>query len=229
MGWIKGSEEESNESIRDRFHKDTVLILTVLLPLLILAPVLPSGTTGRTLTVLLLSLLLISGVYTMRGRKRQFLLASIFSLITLELLWVSVLGSATGLFVPAEGVLLLFLTHQTIYRTILFLQVKGNPAEMLICGSSLLILASLTVGTGMHLSSLFGQQTILYDQASLVSDLIGFFLTGTSVVTTSGYTTDSSRLTLVMSALGSLSGFLLLALITAKVMTAYIRMRTIRG
>lgn len=202
----------------DRDRQDVISLLLALLPIQILYPVLASGPSGTVAMVLFLSLLAVCGVWVMRGSRRRFLLTAILSLVSLELLWVSLWPAATSLQPLGQSCILFLLFILSGRFLLIFARSRLPVLELLPAAGVLYLLFGTMAGLGIYL--LRG----LYQTASTCgpgwSDLAGSLFSGISLITlnSAGLTPCDAALPLIriIYMLGMITGVLLLALVIGK-------------
>ncbi|MDD1727983.1 MAG: hypothetical protein LUQ50_02800 [Methanospirillum sp.] len=206
------SDNGIDESDRDR--QDFLLLFLMMLPLQVIYPVL-SGFSERVILVLFFSLILVLGVWLMRGSRHRFLIAAILALISLELIWVSLWHAASSLLPLGEFTLLLFLVILSGRYLLVFIRTELPVYDLFIAAAALCLLLGTILGLGIYLL------TGLYPASALTKpDLAQALTSGISIITTNGagvVMDDPLPLVRVISALGMIGGVLLIALFIAKI------------
>ena len=219
-----GENRETGDQ-RDRDRQDFLILLVTLLPLQVIYPVLSGGSSDRPVVILFFSILLIAGVWVMRGSRRRFLMAAILALVSLELLWISLWPAASSLLIFGEFCLLLLLLILTGRSLSTFIRTDLPVTDLIIAATSLFLLAGTDLGLGLHLiGSLYpaGSGTIAGS-----ADLASSLLAGIAILTTNGASLTTSGQTLplirVVSMLGMIGGVLLITLIIGKTGAALLK------
>jgi hypothetical protein len=202
----------------DRDRQDVISLLLALLPIQILYPVLASGPSGTVAMVLFLSLLAVCGVWVMRGSRRRFLLTAILSLVSLELLWVSLWPAATSLQPLGQSCILFLLVILSGRYLLIFVRSRLPLLELLPAAGVLYLLFGTMAGLGIYLVR------GLYQAASTCgpgwSDLAGSLFSGVSLITlnSAGLLPCDTALPLIriIHMLGMIAGVLLFALVIGK-------------
>lgn len=214
----KGKSNSRPDQI-ERDRQDFLLLLLMMLPLQVIYPVLSGGPGQRLVLALFFSLILIAGVWVMRGSKRRFLMATILTLVSLELIWVSLWQAAASLLPLGELCLLFFLIILSGRYLATFIRTDLPLYDLLIAATALFLLTGTVLGLGLYLlSGLYPAQSPgLTDMA----DLPGSLSAGITILTTNGagLITGNSSMPLirVVSNLGMIWGILLISLIIAKI------------
>lgn len=203
----------------ERDRQDFLLLLLMMLPLQVIYPVLSGGSAQRPVLVVFLSLILIIGVWVMRGSRKKFLTAAILTLVSLELIWVSLWQAASSLLPLGEFCLLLFLLLLSERYLALFIRTHLPVYDLLLAAAALFLLIGTWFGLGLFLVS------SLYPVSALGiaggTDLSGFLYAGMLILTTNGGGLPMSSipppLLRVVSNLGMIGGILLISVIIAKI------------
>ncbi|HOJ97377.1 MAG TPA: hypothetical protein PK024_11150 [Methanospirillum sp.] len=196
-----------------------------LVPMVIIVPVLPAEPSSRPIILIFLTLLFVFGIYGMRGNRRRFLLSCILALIAVETFWVSVWPAASSLFLPAEFFLLLFLIHQAGYLFQKLVMTEGSIMDIVSGSTALLMTGGIILGTGLHLSGWISR-TAVSDPALLHASFARAIPEGVLLLIGRGASSfGSSPLSMVLLMIGSVCGFLLLALTAGKIAGYYSKNR----
>jgi hypothetical protein len=214
---MNGMQDDRSYTEPDNYGRDRqefLLILLSLLPLQVIYPVLSGNYTERLMMIFFFSIILIAGVWIMRGSRRRFLMAAILTLVSLELLWISLWPAAASLLVLGEFCLLLFLLILAGRSISLFIRTRLSVFDLLMAGASLYLLLGTVIGICLHL--VYG----LYP-GSAALDLAWSLWAGMTVLTSNGLllpvTVQSFPLFRVISMLGMICGILLICLIIGKI------------
>ena len=212
-------EEGGTGDLQDRDRQEFLLLLVTLLPLQIIYPVLSGGPSERPGMVLFFSLLLIAGVWIMRGSRSRFLMAAILTLVSLELLWISLWPAASSLLVMGEFFLLMFLILLAGRMVSTFIRTSLPVTDLLIAATSLFFLIGTILGLGLYLiSGIYpaGSTGIPgnTDLASSLSMGIAILTTNGTILTGTGQVLPLIR---VVCVLGMIGGILLITLIIGKI------------
>lgn len=200
----------------DRDRQEFLLILLMLLPLHVIYPVLPGVAMQRSAMILFFSVILIAGVWIMRGSRRRLLLTAILTLVSLELLWISLWPAAASLQVLGEFCMVLFLLVLCGRIVPVFVRTSLPVIDLLIAGVSLLLLAGTGTGISLHMVAAF------YPYAGS-PDLAGSLWTGMAIITNNGALAlplaggQVPPLMRVIILIGMIGGFLLFTLIIGKI------------
>ena len=210
---------------RDRDRQDFLIILLSLLPVQVLYPVLATGSVERPAMVIFFSLLLLSGVWVMRGSRRRFLLTAILALVSLELLWVSLWPAASSLLPLGQFCIMLLLIILTGRFVMIFIRTDLQISDLLPAAASLYLLAGTMLGLGVYL--LQGLYPSWESCQNSGGDLSGSLLAGVSMLTSSGSGLSSCDASLplirIVSVLGMICGVLLLSLVIGKIGTGFLK------
>ncbi len=210
---------------RHKIWHDYLLLLLALIPMVIIVPVLPGVPSSRPVILIFLTIFFIAGIYVMRGDRRRFLISCILALIAIETFWVSVWSVAASLFVPAEFFFLLFLVHQTRYhfQGLFLASSEGSILDIMSGVSALIMIGGMMLGTSLHLAGLIGR-TILDDPLLLHTSFARALPEGVLVlIRGGGNVSDVTPLGMVLLMVGSVYGFILLALSAGKIASYYIK------
>jgi hypothetical protein len=216
--WGTGNSGGSDGQ-QERDRQEFLILLVTLLPLQVIYPVLSGGPSERPVLVIFFSLLLVAGVWIMRGSRRRFLMAAIFTLVSLELLWISLWPAASSLILLGEFCLLLLLVILTGRILSTFIRTDLPVPDLLIAAVSLFLLTATVLGLGLFLVSGFSPAG-----TSSGSELALSLTNGISLITANGMmlTAPGQGLALsrVISALGMIGGILLITLVIGKIGSA---------
>lgn len=205
---------DKNEDDRQNF----LLLLLMMLPLQVIYPVLSKGQAGQVSLTLFFSLILITGLWLMRGSRRRFLMAAILVLISLELIWLSLWQAAVSLLPLGEFCLLLFLIILSGRYIAIFIRTKLPVHELLLAATALFLLIGTILGMSLYLiSTLFHGSTT---GVSVDTDLPEALFEGIAILTSNGsgcLAGESMPLLRVISSLGMIGGVLFIALLIAKI------------
>lgn len=219
---------DTNEPFVQRRNQpwhDLPVFFLALVPMVIIVPVLPAEPSSRPIILIFLTLLFVFGIYGMRGNRRRFLLSCILALIALETFWVSVWQAASSLFLPAEFFLLLFLVHQAGYLFQKLVTTEGSIMDIVSGSTALLMTGGIMLGTGLHLSGWISR-TAVSDPALLHTSFARAIPEGVLLLIGRGADPfGSSPLSMVILMIGSVCGFLLLALTAGKIAGYYSKNR----
>lgn len=215
-------QPEGGEQDRDR--QEFLLLLLTLLPLHLVFPVLSGGPSGRLMMILFCSLLLIAGVWIMRGSRRKFLMTAILTLVSLELYWISLWPAASSLLILGEFSLLLVLLIITGKVSETFIRTSLPVTDLLIAAAALFLVTGTILGLGLFLVSCLGPGGPgPGDEAAFSSSLAA----GVSLLTLNGMMTGTPGHSLplggVLSTVGMISGVILFSLVTGKIGSAFLK------
>ena len=223
MYGIRGNEDKIESSAgRERVLHEFLLLLVTILPLQVIYPVLSGSAMERPLLVLFFSLILLSGVWIMRGSRRRFLMAAILTLVSLELLWSSLWPAAAPLLLLGEFCLLLLL-FILVGRSIgTFIRTDLKISDLLLIIAALFLLTGTTLGLSLYLlGSLY---PVTGSGGPEIISLPGYLTAGISILTLQGAGTILSvhtpPLVRVVMNLGMIGGILLVILAIGKVVIA---------
>lgn len=208
------SGDDKNEADRQNF----LLLLLMMLPLQVIYPVLSKGQAGQVSLTLFCSLILITGLWLMRGSRRRFLMAAILVLISLELIWVSLWQAAASLLPLGEFCLVLFLIILSGRYLAIFIRTELPVHELLLAATALFLLIGTILGMSLYLISALYHGSISGVSADV--DLSEALFEGIAILTANGFgspTGESMPLTRVISSLGMIGGILFIALLIAKI------------
>lgn len=226
MNGIRGDEGEfrmidQNERVRQEF----LLLLVTILPLQVIYPVLAGGAADRPAMILFSSLILVAGVWIMRGSRRRFLMAAILTLVSLELLWISLWPAASSLFPLGQYFLLFFLIILTGQSVSTFIRTDLMLPDLLLAAISLFLLTSTALGLGLYLMS--GFYPVSASGAVGNIGLSGYLTAGIAILTTNGAGTilsgEAHPLVRVITQFGMIGGVLLITLIIGKIVAAMVK------
>lgn len=215
-----------SENIPDhtkRLRDNLTILLLTLVPMVIIVPVLPPGFSSRIVIVFFLTLLLVAGVYYMRGNRRRFLMSCILALIALETFWVSIWPTASSLFIIGEFFLLIFLLYLAGYLSWTLVFSEGTLPDDLSIISAVVLTGGIILGTCLHISGWISR-SITLDPSAIHAGFAMAIPEGVQLLLRGG---DSSFITtplsMVILMVGSVGGFLLLALSAGKIAGHYLK------
>ncbi|PWR70605.1 hypothetical protein [Methanospirillum lacunae] len=219
-GLVGKQTDKSSVDKTEDDRQNFLLLLLMMLPLQVIYPVLSGGQTGQVSLTLFFSLILITGLWLMRGSRRRFLIAAILVLISLELIWVSLWQAATSLLPLGEFCLLLFLIILSGRYLAIFIRTKLPVHELLLAATALFLLIGTILGISLYLIS-----TLYHGSTTGVRvdiDLPQALFEGIAILTANGsggVAGESMPLLRVVSSLGMIVGILFIALLIAKIVT----------
>ncbi|NLW76738.1 MAG: hypothetical protein GXY18_10000 [Methanomicrobiales archaeon] len=216
---------ENRSHKENRIAHDLPILFLPFIPLVIIVPVLPADFSSRFITVFFVTLLFITGIYSMRGDRRRFLISCILALIATETFWVSVWPAASSLFLPAEFFLLLFLIHQTRYLVEEMVWSDGTIYDLFGMVTALIITGGIMLGTSLHLAGWISR-SVEYDPLTIHSSFAQALPEGILLLIRGGESPFGvSPLASVILMVGSVCGFLLLVLSAGKAAGYYVKNR----
>ncbi len=216
-------DPSTDASVSARLEKDRqefLILLVSLLPLQVIYPVLSGGASERPAMIIFFSFILFAGVWLMRGSRHRFLMSAILTLVSLELIWMSLWPAASSLIFFGELCLLLLMIMVTGKAISTYIRTALPVPDLLLGAATLFLLTGTILGIGLFLISGF------YPAGTGIN--LAFSLsTGLSLVTTSGtvYPMPYQDLALirVVSTLGMIMGVLLITLVIGKIGAAFIK------
>lgn len=216
-------ETSTDASLSVRLEKDRqefLILLVSLLPLQVIYPVLSGGASERPAMIIFFSFFLFAGVWLMRGSRHRFLMSAILTLVSLELIWMSLWPAASSLIFFGELCLLLLMIMVTGRAVSTYIRTALPVPDLLLGAATLFLLAGTILGIGLYLISGFSPAGAGLNLAVSLSN-------GLSLVTTSGavypMTDQEPALIRVVSTLGMIMGVLLLALVIGKIGAALVQ------
>jgi hypothetical protein len=216
----KGEKESRMTDQGERVRHEFLLILLATLPLQVIYPVFSGGSGDRPVIVLFFSLILISGVWIMRGIRRRFLMAAILTLVSLELLWISLWPAAASLLPAGEFCVLLFLLILSRWSISTFIKTDLTPPDLLLAATSLFLLTGTTLGLLLFLmSGLYPAPA----SGGMGTSLSVYLAAGISILTMNGsglILNEEVPLVRVGFLLGMIGGVLMIVLTIGKMVVA---------
>jgi membrane-associated HD superfamily phosphohydrolase len=213
-GISHGQDGSSISDLNDRDRKEFLLVLIALLPLQVIYPTLSKSPAAHLMMILFFSVILVAGLWIMRGSRQRFLLTAILTLVSLELMWISLWPAAASLLILGEFCLLLVLIMLTGRNISMFIRTCLSVPDLLMAGASLLLLTGTVIGLSLNLVAALSPDAGSYDLAWSLRAGIALLTTNGNMIDIPG---SNMPLSGVISILGMIGGVLLICLIIGKI------------
>ncbi|MFH0968583.1 MAG: hypothetical protein V1862_12955 [Methanobacteriota archaeon] len=226
MYGIRGTEVDIRRTDqKERVRREFLLLLVAILPLQVIYPVLSGGPAERPAMVLFFSLILIAGVWIMRGSRRRFLMAAILTLVSLELLWTSLWSAAASLLPFGEFFFFFVLIILTGRNVSTFIRTDMMLPDLLLATTSLFLLTGTALGLGLYLVNGLYPVSAISGMGNI--GLSGYLAAGISILTTNGTGMiifgQSPPLVMVVTQLGMIGGVLLIIFTIGKIVAVLVK------
>jgi hypothetical protein len=207
---------------QEREKNNSLFLLLSMLPLLILYPVL----TGELIFSLFITFILCTGVFIFRGKRHSFLLSCILAIVSLEIIWTSLFSGGTLFRAWGEFFAALLIVQVTMAVLQDFIRSTLRVEDLLLSALALVLSSVILFGLGYHLLDLQNASSfhsaLDYDPMTALPACL-FFSTSTLVPIGSGAVYPASPMTMILTGVEMIWGFLLLALITARLAATWIK------
>jgi len=222
--------EDESFLTEDTLRKDNIILLGVLFLFIFAQPLIKTEELNNLVFNIFITVLIVSGITSLKFRKEKFIRLSYFGLITLILLWVNYFVDAllTNLFAFVVLIIfMIYITYSMIYyvarnkkiKPVLVLNAINSYLLMGIIGSFLFILVNVIYKLSLNISN--GTVNFGYTNHPKFFDFIYFsFIT----LTTVGYgdATPAIPLTRSIAMFVSIAGQLYLTILVAMLVGKYL-------